>query len=183
MDSKSDPPAIRDAYEEQGVREFYEQQGSSYRNPHEEAIADVLRRCVAQWQLDLSRVLDLACGSGEVTLALRLENTQQIVGADPYTSEAYLDRTGQQALAHSFEQIAQGALAAERFSLIVCSYALHLVEPSRLPALLAQLAICSPALLILSPHKRPEIRDAWGWRLIQQTYRHRVRVRLFERTT
>src|SRR3712207_7013812 len=40
------------------------------------------------------------------------------------------------------------------YSAIVCSFALHLVEPSRLPALAIQLSLVGAALLTLTPHKR-----------------------------
>ncbi len=146
-------PSIRDEYAAHGVGDFYAQQGDEYSNPHEEQIGDALAKCVARWDLDLARVLDLACGSGEITLRLRELGAEAIDGVDPFTGEAYRRRTGQDALLHSFEQIAAGELSDRRYSLIVCSYALHLVEPSRLPGLLYQLGILSPALLILSPHK------------------------------
>lgn len=175
--------AIRDEYEKCGVEEFYEKQGGAYRNPHEEAIRSALARCHREWNLDLARVLDLACGSGEVTLVLRELGAEAIDGVDPFTAEAYQDRTGEGALPYSFEQIAGGALAERAYSLIVCSYALHLLEPSRLPGLLLQLARHAPALLILSPHKRPAIKDDWGWRLCGEIYHQRVRARWFTRRT
>ena len=161
------------------MKQFYALHGEQYGNPHEQQIGDVLTVCQNNWQLDLREVLDLACGSGEATLCLRSLGAERIEGADPFTGEAYERRTGQTALPFSFEQIAAGALVERRYSLIVCSYALHLLERSRLPSLLAQLAQHSPALLILSPHKRPEIRAEWGWKLTTELYHRRVRARLF----
>src|SRR5262245_9963803 len=81
--------AIRHQYEELGVTEFYTEHGAAYRNPHEAAIREVLQVVVPRWQLDLTRVLDLACGSGEVTLALRELGAAAIEGVDPYTGAAY----------------------------------------------------------------------------------------------
>lgn len=182
MTNRQPTPAlsIRDEYAAHGVDDFYAQQGDDYSNPHEEQVGDALAKCVARWELDLAHVLDLACGSGEMTLRLRQLGADQIVGVDPFTGAAYRRRTGQDALPHSFEQIAAGELSDRRYSLIVCSYALHLVEPSRLPGLLWQLGILSPALLILSPHKRPVIREDWGWQLAGELYHRRVRVRLLK---
>lgn len=171
--------AIRHQYQEHGVEEFYSQFGAEYRNPHEPIIADVLREAVGCWNLNLSHVLDLACGSGEVTLALQRLGARQIDGVDPFTSEAFLNRTGQPAEAVSFEQVAAGALAERRYSLIVCSFAMHLVAESWLPTLLFQLGEISDCLLILTPHKRPELKTEWGWTLEGEFVIERVRARLY----
>ena len=99
-----DPPrSIREEYVELGTGGFYAEQGQTYRNPHEGAIRSTLARCHARWSLDLSHVLDLACGSGEVTLALRDLGAKKIDGVDPFTAKAYQDRTGNKALPHSFD--------------------------------------------------------------------------------
>jgi hypothetical protein len=135
------------------------------------------------WILDLSHVLDLAAGSGEVTLALRGLGVGRVEGIDPFTFEAYQARTGQTAGRETFGQIAEGALAGRRYSLIVCSFALHLIEPSRLPKLAQQLADISDRLLILTPHKRPQIRSAWGWEIEREIVVQRVRARLYRSTT
>ena len=122
------------------------------------------------------------CGSGEATLALRELSAKEVDGIDPFTNEAYLARTGRAAEAFSFEQIASGAIAGpsgRRYSLIVCSFAMHLIDESWLPALLAQLGMISDRLLILTPHKRPEFKAAWGWRLEGEFVHERVRVRLY----
>ena len=58
----------------------------------------------------------------------------------------------------TFADIAADALSGREYSLIVCSFALHLCEPSRLPALAFELARAADAMLILTPHKKPEIR-------------------------
>jgi SAM-dependent methyltransferase len=173
--------AIRHQYEQLGAQAFYEQHGADYRNPHEAAIGAVLRAVVPEWGLDLTHVLDLACGSGEVTLVLRDLGAEQIDGVDPYTDAAYLARTGQVAEALGFEQIAEGALVGRSYSLLVCSFAMHLLPVSRLPALLFRLAELTPYLLILTPHKRPEIKRAWGWELAQELVLERVRARLYRR--
>jgi hypothetical protein len=123
---------------------------------------------VERWSLDLGRVLDLAAGSGEVTRGLlKLRQIGQVIGSieamDPYTFDLYRRRTGLPAEAISFEQIAQGGLAERRYSLVICSYALHLVEGSRLPVLAQQLSMIGAGLLVLTPNRRPEIAPAWGW--------------------
>lgn len=171
--------AIRRKYEELGVENYYAQFGADYRNPHEPIIVEVLGEAVRRWKPDLSCVLDLACGSGEVTLALRELGAQKIDGVDPFTSEAYLLRTGQPAEAVSFEQIAAGVLNGRLYSLIACSFAMHLIDESWLPTLLFQLAQISDCLLIVTPHKRPELKAEWGWMLEDELVIERVRARLY----
>src|SRR5579859_3330289 len=133
-------PAIRHAYARHGVPDFYRRFGADYRNPHEPAIRALLQQSVPVWQLNLSQVLDLACGSGEITRCLRELGAGSIDGVDPYTGQAYVQRTGQTALPFSFEQVAAGALDDRHYSTIFCSFALHLLEPSRLPALALRLS-------------------------------------------
>lgn len=174
--------AIRNQYEQYGVAGYYQQYGSSYRNPHEPHISAALQAAVAQLQPDTTAVLDLACGSGEITLALRACGCEGITGLDPYTGEAYQQRTGQTALPYKFEQIAAGVLSQHRYSLIVCSFALHLVSQSRLPVVCYQLARIAPHLLILTPHKRPHIKAAWGWQMTNETSNEHVRTRYYEST-
>ena len=172
-----DQPSIRHEYEQHGVAGYYQQFGAAYRNPHELAVRQALHAAVAAWAPDLTTVLDLACGSGEATLALREVGAAQVTGLDPYTAAAYAERTGQPAETFTFEAIAAGALDGRRYSLIVCSYALHLLEPSRLPQLAYQLSRLAPALWVLTPHKRPDLRPAWGWTLAAELREARVRVR------
>src|SRR5687768_12165034 len=112
-------PALRKAYERHGVQAFYRQFGDQYRNPHEPAVREALRLAIERWDVDLGHVLDLACGSGEVTLALRGLGHTAVEGIDPYTHKAYTERTGSMAEAYTFEQIAAGALAGRSYSTII----------------------------------------------------------------
>ncbi|HEY2587317.1 MAG TPA: class I SAM-dependent methyltransferase [Tepidisphaeraceae bacterium] len=183
MTKRGEPRAIRHEYEAHGVSSFYRTQGSAYRNPHEPQIARSLEIAIKEWQMDLSRVLDLAAGSGEATLPLRNLGAGLIDGIDPFTFDAYQERTGQIAGRVTFEQIAAGALAGRGYTLIVCSFAMHLVEPSRLPHLAMQLSLVGDRLLILTPHKRPAIRGEWGWRFEGERVVQRVRSRLYRSTS
>ena len=175
-------PALRKAYERHGVQAFYRQFGDQYRNPHEPAIHEALRLAIERWDVDLGHVLDLACGSGEVTLALRGLGHTAVEGIDPYTHKAYTERTGSMAEAYTFEQIAAGALAGRSYSTIICSFALHLLDASRLPALAYQLSLIADALLILTPHKRPRLKPEWGWSCYDELVVDRVRARYYRHT-
>jgi SAM-dependent methyltransferase len=171
-------PDIRPAYEEHGVTGFYEQFGSSYRNPHETILQSLLKRVILEWKPNLSSVLDLACGSGEATLVLQALGAK-VSGIDPFTGQAFLERTNLHAEPFSFDDIANGKLEGRKYSLIVCSFALHLLESSKLPRLLFQLAQITDTLLILTPHKRPQLKPIWGWNLEQEILEDRVRARLY----
>src|SRR5436309_6013436 len=134
------PDSIRGEYQKQGPREYYRQFGADYRNPHEHSVRRAIKAAVDAWKPDLSNVLDLAAGSGEATLVLREVGAGKIDGTDPYTAEAYERRTRVSAERFSFEDVAAGALSRRDYTLIVCSFALHLCQPSRLPAVACQLS-------------------------------------------
>ena len=175
--------AIRHAYEKYGVKDYYRLHGSDYRNPHEDRIAIVIRRLVEIWNLKpTERILDLACGSGEITLILRQLGFQSINGIDPYTSAAYEKRTGNSIHAKwTFEQIANGCLENEReiYDIIICSFAAHLIEPSYLPLVMIQLCYVAKKLIILTPHKRPQLLPEWGWILKDEFVHERIHARLY----
>lgn len=180
-DPSGDPAAIRPLYDKHGAAGYYERFGANYRNPHEPIVRALIEQAVKSDKLLLpgDPILDLACGSGEATLALRELGFSEVAGTDPYTGIAYLERTGKRAEAHSFEDIATGALEGRRYSLIVCSFALHLAQASLLPALCWQLALVSERLWILTPHKRPVLRQEWGWELSTESLVSRVRLRTY----
>ena len=173
--------SVRKAYEDLGAETYYREQGENYRNPHEPVLVSCLHDAVSKWELNLDHVLDLACGSGEVTLALQ-KNGANITGNDPFTFAAFEKRTGKPALRFTFRDIAGGALHGEKYTLIVCSFALHLAEASVLPVLCQQLAAISDTLVVLTPHKRPDLKTAWGWELQDEFLHERVRTRLYRRT-
>lgn len=171
------PQAVRTGYVEHGVEGYYRRVAATYHNPHEPAVAEAIALAHARSPLPLDRVLDLACGSGEATRALLTLGARHIDGVDPYTAAAYHHRTGRHAAPHTFADIAHGALAHTRYDLIICSFALHLEAPSRLPATTWALAQIADELLITSPHKRPPIED--GWIEVDHFRHHRVHVRRF----
>jgi hypothetical protein len=175
--------SIRSRYERHGADAYYRDHSGDYANPHEPEIRQCLAMAKERWPLHLSRVLDLAAGSGEATLALRELGATVIEACDPYLFAQYERRTGRPAERFSFEDVAAGALAGRTYSLVVCSFALHLVEPSRLPAVCQQLSLVSPALLVLTPHKRPDIHTSWGWSRADEFVWARVRCRQYLRGT
>jgi hypothetical protein len=176
---------VRDEYADHpgGATGWYVEHGRDYRNPHEDAVAAMVERSLAQFAFTYrtGRVLDLAAGSGEVTRALRAGGIDPslIDACDPFTASAYEQRTGARCEPFSFADIAQGALDKRRYGAVICSYALHLCEPSWLPTVMLQLATVTDLLVVITPHKRPVINNDWGWELADE-YRdagYRVRLR------
>lgn len=164
-----------------GAAGWYREHGDRYRNPHEDGVAGMTKRSVALWpECFAGRVLDLACGSGEVTLALLAEGVAAdcIDACDPFTAEAYRTRIGAEALPWSFAAIAGGCAVDRAWSAVVCSYALHLCPPSWLPSVCLALAATSPNLIVITPHKRPVIAEPWGWLLVEEHHDPAWRVRL-----
>jgi hypothetical protein len=182
-EDSSSEDSVRGRYERHGsADEYYRTDAArTYANPHEPEIGHAIRLADEKWKLDLSHVLDLAAGSGEATLALCELGAASVDACDPYLFEQYERRIGKPCERFSFEDVAAGAMAGRSYSLVVCSFALHLAEESRLPLICQRLGEVSPALLILTPHKRPVIREAWGWTLEGELVWARVRCRLYQR--
>ncbi|CAD8070232.1 unnamed protein product [Paramecium sonneborni] len=172
--------SIREGYEEMGHQQYYQQHGSNYQNPHEHKIKQLLLIALTEWKPKLTKVLDLACGSGEITLMLQSLGVKNIVAIDPYTMLAFKKRTGQECLPISFEQIADGQIQDHQYSLIICSYAMHLADDSLLPGLCIQLAMISKHMIILSPHKRPIIK--WGWNQNHEIIKDKIHARFYTST-
>lgn len=177
-EEKSD--SIRGHYVAMGVKEYYKAHGEEYINPHEERVRKVLKEIVKNWGINTSRVLDLACGSGEVTLALRDLGVKNLEGVDPYTYAGYEKRTGLVCKPISFEDIATGSLSEEKYGTIICSYALHLVKEDLLPVLAMQMSMIAEHLVIITPHKRPDIEEKWGWSLKNEIVLDRTRARHYK---
>lgn len=171
---------ITEQYQTHGVEHFYKQEGHSYSNPHEFAIKELLQKALSKAPYVDAKALDLACGSGEATVVLANYGFSYIDGIDPYTYDAYKKRIGRDAERFKFEDIAAGCLADRQYDLIVCSFAMHLIETSWLPKLCTQLSLITPKLFVLTPHKRPHIKDDWGWSLDYELLENRVRLRSYD---
>lgn len=102
-----------------------------------------------------------------------------IDAADPYTHEAYRTWTGCSAETYSFQDVADGWLCDRSYHLVVSSYALHVLDASKLFATLMQLSLVAGHLLVLSPHKKPIIEPHTGWELVEHVVVERVHARLY----
>lgn len=210
FDVHEDSPAIGggfldvwSAYEAMGPQAYYASHGASYRNPHEPAIAAALILALTEWSELLSplrHVLDLACGSGEASLAFKswlvgrdarftgnMDSGPHLEAADPHTNLAYERRVGSAAHKWSFEDISSGLFEREglTWDAVLCSYALHLLDEQTLHSTLRAIARSSRFLIVLTPHRRPT--DAAvcrsGWTQVGALTLHHVRLRIYRSGT
>ena len=164
--------SVRDKYQKYGVKNFYQWYYDQYNNPHEPIIRKSISYVNDNWDIDFSNNLDLAAGNGEVTVILQSLGYNKIEAVDPYSFKFYEKETNKKCEPISFDDIIKGELDNKKYSTIICSFALHLLETSKLPIFLYKLTI-------LSPHKRPEIKEEWGWELQNEITIEKVRTRLF----
>lgn len=151
--------AIRNQYAKLGVDAYYEQNGDNYENPHFPLIEELLQK--NKERIDYSQVLDLSCGSGEVTSVLQEMGFDQSVGCDPFTHKLYRKKTQKPCFEWTFKDILKGKLTGN-YSAIICSFAMHLAEEKDLYSLCLKLFQCSEQLIIITPHKRPQLENIAG---------------------
>jgi SAM-dependent methyltransferase len=191
--------SMSDEYNRLGVDQYYQLHARDYRNVHYAEIVLAMNVLMKAYQRNEGcseslSVLDLACGSGEATLALQEWQTAEgttapvtlnIDGADPFTGPAYEERTGKVAFTFSFEDVARGCLSERllQYDLCVCSFAMHLIQDkSYLWCTLNALARSCKFLALLSPHKNPHVAASSGWVLEYEKVEARVRLRLYRST-
>lgn len=71
--------SVRENYAELGVDTYYKITADSYVNPHKDIVQELLQK-----ENIKGKVLDMCCGSGEVTLSLN-SNVCEVTGLDKYS--------------------------------------------------------------------------------------------------
>lgn len=168
--------SLRTSYEELGVEKYYMNHGEDYKNPHEKIIQRLVNEAILRNFVG-DKVLDLCCGSGEVTAVL---GDREITGVDPFTEVAYFKRTGRELLVLDFQDISNGKLV-ENYDTVICSFAMHLCPKSLLPSLLWQLGQISKTLIIITPNKKPNCDKIANWVLVEEFMDSRVRMQVYIR--
>ncbi len=148
--------SVREGYEKHGVEKYYELHKDDYENPHEYTIKKLLVKAKEEWNIHGS-ILDLCCGSGEVSNCF---NDCEVEGIDPYTKDLYEAKTKNKCSSMTFKDIIKEGLNRE-YDYIISSFGMHLCEESMLPMLLYQLSQSSENLIILTPHKRPDCNGSY----------------------
>jgi 2-polyprenyl-3-methyl-5-hydroxy-6-metoxy-1,4-benzoquinol methylase len=165
---------FRQLYNKSGVDEFYKTIGHDYSNPHLDDITTIIK----SFNLQGARILDLACGGGEVTRVCQSIGCVDITGMDPYTGDLYYKNTGIKALPYSFQDVAyNNVLQDKQFDIVICSFALHLCPQHVLKLTCLSLAQHCKVLVVISPHKKPYIGHDYGWTLVKQYKHNRIHVR------
>lgn len=153
---------IRDQYKKMGIENFYKSNADSYENPHERIIQTHLLSLIKNKTLTRNqKILDLCCGTGQVTSFLNKQSFHFIEGCDPYTNIEYQKRTNKKAYNFNFKQIGTGSISNKKYDVVICSFALHLCDKNLLPQVLFQLSLISKKLIIITPHKKPNIDVYW----------------------
>jgi 2-polyprenyl-3-methyl-5-hydroxy-6-metoxy-1,4-benzoquinol methylase len=143
-------------YQKSGVKTFYSKIGKDYYNPHENDVKTLIKSIYNPNH----SYLDLAAGDGIVSQALIQLGCERVEGCDPFLYDLFKQNTNLNCLKYSFEDIAKGQLQ-KKYDVVICSYAMHLVDPSYLHNLLYYLSTISETMVILTPHKRPYINNFW----------------------
>eukprot|EP00835_Amoeboradix_gromovi_P002178 NODE_117_length_18986_cov_0.639540.p9 type:complete len:180 gc:universal NODE_117_length_18986_cov_0.639540:10135-9596(-) len=154
-----------------GVENFYLSKGKSYRNPHEERVQKVvmvLHKTCNLGNYIGSSVLDVACGSGEASLALqKISPSANYSFIDPYTSHSLKSRIPTaDCMSFTFMDIANGALEGRSYDLCIISYAFHLVPKNILALFTMQLSCICKFMLLIHPHKKDKCNQ--GFTLIRE---------------
>ncbi|KAI9634156.1 uncharacterized protein MKK02DRAFT_38829 [Dioszegia hungarica] len=101
-------------------------------------------------------------------------NTPDILisATDPYTAPAYTERTSRPCHPLSFTDLSSDNLPPDHpapdadgfsYDLIICSFALHLVPEEEMFPICYELSRIGKWLVVIAPHKKPEIKEGWGW--------------------
>ena len=120
---------------------------------------------------------DLSCGNGEVTAYLSSKGVKNSIGTDPYFCDIYTNKTGNECLSLSFEDIAVNGLNKVSQT-IICSYALHLCPKSYFKQLLYNISSSCEYFVLISPSKYPVIEDYFD--LIDETIINRTHCKIYK---
>lgn len=151
--------SIRKMYKEFGVDNYY-LNNNSYKNPHYNYIEKIVQYIIDNNIVDLSKCLDMSCGSGEITKILINNNIKNINATDPYLCDLYNQKYNFKCMNYSFKDIVNNKLKIN-YSTIFCSYALHLADKSMISNISWNLSLISKYLVIITPNNKPNINLGW----------------------
>ncbi|CAH6420175.1 Hypothetical protein KVN_LOCUS34 [uncultured virus] len=165
-----------------GIESFYKNNCNNYINPHFDDIKKTLNY-ISNIKLNSDPILDLCAGSGEITLGINDLFANEIIGSDPFTFDLYKKNTNKVVFDWSFDDIMNGCMENYSFSIIFCSYALHLCSKSKIKLVCLELSRRSKYLCIISPHKKPHISENMGWKLKNTNKYKKIHMRFYDSLT
>ncbi len=177
--------SMHENYKKHGVKDYYIKNSENYINLHGCQIRDLLIKNINRF--NFGSVLDLCCGSGEVTRVLLENGIKDVEGADPYTFKLYIKNTGKHCINLSFKDILRGKLN-KNYNIIICSFAFHLINEKDLFMIVNKLFLHTKTIIIIAPHKRPYLERIKGVNLKFSDYSltpkgKRVYLRAYEYST
>jgi 2-polyprenyl-3-methyl-5-hydroxy-6-metoxy-1,4-benzoquinol methylase len=124
-------------------------------------------------------ILDLACGSGEITglLVKHGYTATNITGMDPYTHKTYTANTGCKCLEYTFHDLISGQIQDLQFDCVVCSYAVHLIDKDGLYGFMSELASLTGHFVVLTHMRKFEVKH-YMWRLDKELYFPHEKIKL-----
>lgn len=153
--------SVTEQYRDIGVNQYYSQFSETYENPHEKFVVKCLE---STFNPEWKSVLDLACGNGLVSKWVhRNHNANLIVGCDKFMSERYKKETGFDCYDLTFEEMTQDVTSIQKqFDVVICSYAIDLLDKSYIGALAWQLATIAKNVILIRPNNHVlDIHGCW----------------------
>lgn len=141
----------------------------------------LLQYALKHWGLDLTRCLDMGCGSGLMTKYLFKYGAGEVDSSDPgdFAAGNFEKEFGRSCLRYGFEHVAGGSFPGRDYTLVVCAYSMHFMKKSLMPAFMAGAVKLTNTLLVISPRDKPVI-DSPDWLQAREFQsRSRAMVRLF----
>ncbi len=166
---------IYDEYKKYGVDKYYKEFSNKYVNPHEEKIEQIYVKYIKNIINTNDKILDLACGEGLISKLINKYNNNCnciVKGTDPYFKNKYCHYN------YSFQDIALGTLN-NKFDIVICCYAYHLLENSWQYSFLNSLAEITGIFIILSPSKKIKIKHP-KWKLIEEYREDKITILILQ---
>lgn len=167
--------SIRGEYEKSSPQEYYSNNKNEYYNPHSKKIFKCLDYLISE--INIGYFLDLGCGNGIVSEYLLNKSYNNFKGCDPYFKDIYENKFHKDCFDKSFEDISKKGLD-DKFDTIICSYALHLCEPTYFNNLLYQLSNSCKKFTVISPSKYPIISNDY-FELDSKSIFDRAHIRIY----
>lgn len=153
--------SVYDEYKSHGVEEYYKKFSSSYYNPHEQKIINILQNTITNHISNCKNILDFACGEGLISRYVKHNFPfVKIKGCDPYFKNNYTHYN------FSFDDVICGKLG-DTFDVVICCYAYHLLSLSKRYDFLTMLSQITTKFIIITPNKKIEINHEL-WNIVEQ---------------